>query len=210
MRLVDLRAAGSSVGSTVLAARVCALAAATAATIASSTACHAEMPASSPFPMYCVPGITSARCRGTFWETGQLYQKGQEGGALSVEEYQAALRRIGKLKNLILSLREFADRGDVAQVGEVAAQARKELRKVGERTCRSLAGDERIDSEQLLFRVLRNLDDLDVSTLNAAADSQKSGQLPPGFSRVSLLLTQAAASFDEFVKFLPPMPDPDA
>ena len=71
--------------------------------------------------MYCVPGVTSERCRGTFWETGKLYEKGQEGGPFAPEEYTAALARIREIRVLLGELRKFADDGDVKQVGEVAA-----------------------------------------------------------------------------------------
>ena len=57
--------------------------------------------------------MTATRCRGTFWETGKLYEKGQEGGALSVDEYKSAVKRIVELRALIGSLTEQADAGDV-------------------------------------------------------------------------------------------------
>ena len=93
----------------------------------------------------------------------------------------------------------------------MAAPARIELRQVGERVCRSLAGDERIDSERRLFAIVRLLDDLDVETLRGGGDAGGGGggtkQLPPGFSKVSLLLERAAAAFDAFLRELPAAPD---
>ena len=77
------------------------------------------------------------------------------------------------------------------------------MRQIGERVCRSLAGDERIDSEQRLLRVVRVLDDLDIATLQ----DQGGKELPTEFSQVGLLLTRTTAAFDEFIKPLPPMPD---
>ena len=181
-------------------------AAAAAAVAASlSTSSQAAVP---PVPgvVYCIPGVTATRCRGTFWETGKLYEKGQEGGALTPVEYTAALKRIGELRKLIASLGANAEAGEIAAVGEVAAQARAELRQVGLRVCNSLAGDERIDSERRLLRVVRVLDDLDVATLNEApSDSAKTA---PGFSQVSLLLTRTVSSLDEFTRELPLEPDP--
>ena len=156
--------------------------------------------------MYCVPGVTAERCRGTFWETGKLYEKGQEGGPYTPAEYTTARSRVRELRSLLGDLKQLADEGDVKQVGEVAATARAELRQVGERLARSLAGDERIDSERRLFAVVRALDDLDVATLRSDlrdADSKAA----PGFTRVSLLLTQAAGALDEFMRNLPDAPD---
>ena len=186
------------------------LAAAAAIAIAggasSSTAAVPPVPG---VPMYCVPGVTATRCRGTFWETGKLYQKGQEGGALSKVEYKSALLRIEELRSVIRGLRAVADEPtEVGRLGEQAAKARAELRQVGERVCNSLAGDERIDSERRLLSVVRTLDDLDIATLQAADEApNKQQSLPAGFSRVALLLTQASAGFDDFVAQLPPEPD---
>ena len=157
---------------------------------------------------YCVPGVTSARCRGTFWETGKLYQKDQEGGALSPTEYTAALRRINELRSIITELRPLADAGEVTRMGELAATARIELRQVGKRVTNSLAGDERIDSERRLFATIRVLDNLDIAALQS--DEGKSSEakgIPAEFSLVVLLLTQTAAAFDEFLRYLPSEPD---
>ena len=42
-------------------------------------------------PMYCVPGVTSDRCRGVFWETGKLYKKDSSSQELKDDEYGALL-----------------------------------------------------------------------------------------------------------------------
>ena len=106
------------------------LAAAAAIAIAggasSSTAAVPPVPG---VPMYCVPGVTATRCRGTFWETGKLYQKGQEGGALSKVEYKSALLRIEELRSVIRGLRAVADEPtEVGRLGEQAAKASKPRR----------------------------------------------------------------------------------
>ena len=53
---------------------------------------------------------------------------------------------------------------------------------------------------------MRTLDDLDIVTLSSAdaADSAASLQ---NYARVSSLLSQTAARFDEFVRLLPSEPD---
>merc|ERR1719183_1034109 len=87
--------------------------------------------------LYCVPGVTSERCRGTFWETGKLYQKGQEGGVLSAAEYSAALESVRALRASLVELGKLADDGAAQAVGNGAAKVRGELRVVGERLNRS-------------------------------------------------------------------------
>lgn len=156
-------------------------------------------------PMYCVPGVTSQRCRGTFWETGKLYKKGQEGGIFSAEEYTAALRRIGELQADIAALALRADEGETQEVGDGAQRVRSELRILGERAARSAyMGDERIDAESRLRAVLRLLDDVD-------RDAEKElQQVAPGFGTLRLQLDGAAKRLDEFKRTLPTEPDPDA
>lgn len=181
---------------------------AAAAALAASISTSSQADVTTPTGLgYCIQGVTAKRCRGTFWETGKLYEKGQEGGALAPAEYTAALKRIGELRSLIVSLVTFADNGDIAEAGEAAAKARAELRQVGERVCNSLAGDERIDSERRLLRAVRVLDDVDVASLSE--EVPKDGKkVAPGFSRVSLLLTRATSALDEFTSQLPSEPDP--
>ena len=181
------------------------LAAAAASFLITSDPSHAVTPPVPGFPMYCVPGVTAERCRGTFWETGKLYEKGQEGGALSADEYTAALKRIEELRLLIRELQKAPDE-EVQTVGQIAARARIELRQVGERVCNSLAGDEKIDNRRRLLNILQTLDNLDVATLNAAEDAKQG--LPAGFTKVTLLLERTTASFDEFMRQIPTEPDP--
>lgn len=140
--------------------------------------------------------------------TGKLYKKGQEGGAYTQTEYTLALQRLDELRGELGSLRTRANRGDDADaVGAQAAAVRVGLRQTGERVARSLAGDERIDTEQRLLATVRILDDVDaVAERQSAADSKAAGPL----SSVSLLLDRAVVSFDDFRRALPTSPDPYA
>ena len=123
------------------------------------------------------------------------------------EEYTQSIKRIDELRSLLASLRSLSDAGRASEVGATAAQARIELRQVGQRVAQSLAGDERIDSEQRLLATVRVLDDVDVASLRIAdADAV----LPPGFSELSVLLDRAIARLDDFRKLLPLEPDPFA
>ena len=156
--------------------------------------------------LYCVPGVTAERCRGTFWESGKLYKKGQEGGVLTTEEYVAALARIVELQKILQELVSQADAGATQTVGETAATARAELRILGSRVVRSgFLGDERIDAERRLGAVLAVLDDIDRDALQ-----QKQQDLPAGFGSLGLQADFAARRLNEFTRSLPAQPDPDA
>ena len=151
-------------------------------------------------------GVTAARCRGTFWETGQLYKKGQEGGVLTPEEYTEGLTRIRELRKSVGGLGELADAGESAMVGESAAKTRAELRIIGERVARSaFVGDERIDAQKRLSLVLRALDDIDRDS-----ESVPSENAAPGFGTLRLEIDAMSKRFDEFIVSTPAQPDPDA
>jgi hypothetical protein len=184
----------------------------TCCTIASVGFSNAPLPASAAFdvlyqgPMYCIPGVTSQRCRGTFWETGTLYKKGQEGGVLTAEEYSSALQRMGELQKDVTALALRADEGERQDVGAGAAAVRAELRIIGQRVLRSaFMGDERIDAETRLRAVLASLDDVDRD-----AERETQASLPPGFGTLRLQLDAAAKRLEEFRRALPVEPDPDA
>jgi hypothetical protein len=167
--------------------------------------CLQSHPASAAY--YCVPGVTAERCRGTFWETGSLYKKGQEGGVLSTQEYAAARDALQALRSQLVVLGTLADQDDTAAVGAGAARVRAELRVLGERISRSaFVGDERIDSEQRLKLVLRALDDIDRDAEQSASDAKAA----PGFGRLRIMLDACLRSFDSFVREVPAQPDPDA
>ena len=57
---------------------------------------------------YCVPGVTAKRCRGTFWETGQLYKKDESVQLLSPEEYTTALASLDRLGGSLREVRKLA------------------------------------------------------------------------------------------------------
>lgn len=161
-------------------------------------------------PMYCVPGVTSARCRGTFWESGKLYRKEDQGTVLSAAEYTDALTRLRELAKVIKGLKVSADEGEVDRVGQEAARARIEIRQVGENVVRSLAGDERIDNERRLLAIVRVLDDADIVSLRGAGSgggSGSGGNVAPGFSALSILLERASIRFDDFLRECPLQPD---
>ena len=179
------------------------------------SALAAALLASTPFPREafadvlpvagpCVPGLTAARCRGTFWETGKLYRKDVSGGALSVADYETLLRTLDQLRVEISSLLALADSGDVDGAGAEAARVRASLRQTGERVTRALAGDERYESDQRLLATLRLLDEADAASLKS-----KGNALPPGFEPVSINLKNAQASFDAFRSGLPSLPAED-
>ena len=158
--------------------------------------------------LYCVPGVTASRCRGTFWETGSLYKKGQEGGVLSPDEYAVALARIDELQELVRSLGPMADRGEAEAVGDAVAKVRAELRIKGERVVRSaFVGDERIDEERRLLALLAVLDDID---REAEVKQTSSAITAPGFGTLRLMLDSASKRFNEYREALPSVPDPDA
>ena len=180
--------------------------AASALAAAASVSISLHPASAAPFSTPCVPGVTAERCRGTFWETGKLYKKDDDGAAYTTEEYTAALQRLDELRAQLGTLRVRSDQGEVKKVGEEAAAARIALRQTGLRICASLAGDERVDSRRSLFALVRQLDDVDAVSLNSPAESSTA----PGFTRLSLLLDSAIVRFDEFRRALPLTPDEDA
>ena len=159
-----------------------------------------------PVQMYCIPGVTAARCRGVFWETGALYKK-EAGAAMSDSEYAAAIEYLGSLRTSLRGLATAADAGSAEdQIGERVAQVRAAVRQVGGRTCRALAGDERIDSTSRLNAAIAKLDDFDVVSL----EQGRGGALvAPGFSPLRIALDAAVKTYDAFVVGLPPEPSED-
>ena len=104
-----------------------------------------------------------------------------------------------------------ARQGDDADtVGAQAAAVRRELRQTGERVARSLAGDERIDSERRLLATVRILDDVDQVAEKMSSGSEQQRVSAGPLSSVSLLLDRAVVSYDVFRKELPASPDPYA
>ena len=113
--------------------------------------------------LYCVPGITAARCRGTFWESGKLYKKAEPPDAplLAPDEYTQALSTLDSLRTSITALRSTAEAGDNGAVGTAVAKLRASVRQVGDSVVDSLEGEERLDARQRLLALVRALDDID-------------------------------------------------
>ena len=172
-------------------------------------------------PMYCVPGVTSDRCRGVFWETGKLYKKDSSSQELKDDEYGALLASLRAQRKALDGLRTLAELGSSKEVGRAVAEARPEIRRDGNRLCRSLNEEARYDSQYALDELLAGLGDIDKSSLMAP------DALPPGFT-LSLMLkgtlcgpprsTRHAHArdacpllcgrkrFDEFLELLPQTP----
>lgn len=178
------------------------------AVLAAAISHGAMAPASAA--LYCVPGVTAARCRGVFWETGKLYKKEAlpDGPLLSADEYRAALLQLDGLRSRISALRTKADAGESGAVGDMVAKYRAEVRRVGEMVVDSLEGDERLDSRQRLLALVAVLDDIDAAALRV---SERTSSAAPGFSSLGLLLEGADRRFGEFTASLPLQPaDVDA
>ena len=82
---------------------------------------------------YCVPGVTAKRCRGTFWETGQLYKKDESVQLLSPEEYSSALASLDRLGGSLREVRKLASTPGGAEAAGDAVGGRDglRLRKLG-------------------------------------------------------------------------------
>lgn len=155
---------------------------------------------------YCIPGVTAARCRGVFWETGKLYKKEPtEAAPMSSAEYGAAIRRLEELRKAVRELRLLAEIGGVGEVGSGAAGARAEVRQLGGRVARALDGDDRRDAEARLRTLTAALGDVDAISLR----EPDAAGVAPGFSPLRLNLDGASRAFDDFVRGLPAEPADD-
>ena len=152
---------------------------------------------------YCIPGVTAERCRGTFWETGQLYKKA-EGVAMTQAEYSQALTELDSLGTELKRLGQLADDGLAGEVGAGAAKTRVALRQAGERVILALVGDDRLDSNRRLLLVIAVLDDVDREALSQPATSRSNAAA--GFAPLRLMLDSASRRFEDFRKALPAQP----
>ncbi len=170
-----------------------------------------DMRASAIVTPYCLPGVSAARCRGVFWETGALYKKPSDGTPLSQAEYTSLLTELRTLRARCSALRDSDEGGSVSsqELGGAAAAVRAQARMVGGALTSALAGDERYESRARLNQLLASLDDLDASTLNGEGGQGSRALLAPGFSPARLLLDSSIARFDELLATLPSEPDPD-
>ncbi|KAL1521004.1 hypothetical protein AB1Y20_022561 [Prymnesium parvum] len=152
-----------------------------------------------PLP-YCVPGLTAERCRGTFWESGQLYRKRD-----SVPPTPPDAREYAQLKAGLAALGEELrrqQRAAASEVGAAAYEARREVRKAGAQLCRALEEEERYEAELRLNALIAALGDVDSAALRA---SQAKG-VPAEFTQLGILLDNAIRRLDEFLKSLPDVP----
>jgi hypothetical protein len=158
-------------------------------------------PAAALVTPYCVPGVTAERCRGTFWESGQLYRKDDsEGGFTSIGEYERAVASLAEARKRLGGLVE----GDSRAVGAAAFDTRLLVRKTGGRVCASLAEEERYDSEFRLKELIAALGDLDTESLRTASSAQ--AETPLAFTTAGLLLDTALKRFDAFLGGVPTSP----
>ena len=183
-------------------ARVCALLAAAALPLLTPPGLPAASAATELLPVqpYCVPGVTAARCRGIFWETGKLYKKETYAATLSPAEYEAGVAALFRARRTLA-----AASGD-GEVGTAASLARAELRRTGGRLCGALDAEVRYDLEFVLNEALAALDDVDAadSALRAADEPSR---VAPGFGEASLLMRPALRAVDAFLHALPPTPE---
>jgi len=151
-----------------------------------------------PLAAYCIPGVTADRCRGVFWETGKLYRKEDQSGAVTnVEEYRAALGSLVAMRKVLAERL----RDSPAEMGIAAADARMYLRKTGAFVCRALDEERRYDSEFELNEAMAALDEVDREALISSEPG-----VAPGFRRTSLLLERALRNIDAFLAALPDQP----
>ena len=156
---------------------------------------------------YCVPGVTAKRCRGTFWETGQLYKKDESVQLLSPEEYSSALASLDRLGGSLREVRKLASTPGGAEAAGDAVGGRDglraELRQLGGRICKALSEDLELreDAEYLLKDLIRELDDVDSAALRDDRDD-----MPSAFSPVLIELDGALKALTAFRKVLPEAP----
>ena len=152
-----------------------------------------------PLP-YCVPGVTSERCRGTFWESGKLYKKKDnvELPPLDEAEYSQLKRTLEDLRADLRKQKDLA----ANEAGSAAYAARVQVRQVGAQLCRALEEEGRYESEERLNALLAALGDADKAALTQGG----SKSVPAGFTDVGLLLDSALKRFDAFLDNLPPKP----
>ena len=156
---------------------------------------------------YCVPGVTAARCRGVFWETGKLYKKDDSVQLLSAVEYTAALASLDRLSGSLREVRKIASTpGGAEAAGEAVGGRdglRAEIRQLGGRICKALSEDIELreDAEFLLKDLVAALDDVDSAALRGERDD-----VPSNFSPVLLELDGALSKLGAFRKALPESP----
>jgi hypothetical protein len=171
---------------------------AVAAVTASSPAARAEVPFRQP---YCVPGVTAERCRGTFWESGQLYRKQDAGSSEPPSPSEYKQLKVS-LEAIRAELGREGGEATAAEAGSAAYGARIKVRQLGAQLCRGLEEGERYDSERRLNSLIAALGDAD----SAALKLGDSKSVPAGFTTLGLLLDTSLKRFDDFLANLPASP----